>query len=233
MDKESLASKIGNSLLREAFLKVNREDYLPDHLKGYAYSEKYVGQPLVIFPGVTTTALELGLYMLDKLELAKGQRVLEIGTGIGYYTALMAEVVEKVVSVEIHDDMYEYAKKRLNYPNVKLVKGDGTLGYEEEAPYDRVIAWASAPTLLCKPFEQLREGGIMVLPMGWRTQWLYKVKKVNNRPVVEKLSEVIFMKMRGVYGFYEEEEDDVERRVSRLEAQLKGLLSRLGFNPQR
>ncbi|MBW9140119.1 MAG: hypothetical protein K1T65_00140 [Candidatus Aramenus sp.] len=108
---------------------------------------------------------------------------------------------------------------------------DGTLGYNEDAPYDRVIAWASAPTLLCKPFEQLKEGGIMVLPIGWRKQWLYKVKKANNAPVMERLTEVVFMKMRGVYGFYEED-DDLEHRVSLLERQLKGLMSRLGLSPQ-
>ncbi len=231
MEKERLASRIKNPLLRDAFYKVNREDFLPEHLRKLAYSEKYSGQPLVIFPGVTTTALDLGLYMLDSLELSRGQKILEIGTGIGYYTALMAEIADKVVSVEIHDEMYEYARKRLNYPNVKLVKGDGTLGYNEDAPYDRVIAWASAPTLLCKPFEQLKEGGIMVLPIGWRKQWLYKVKKANNAPVMERLTEVVFMKMRGVYGFYEED-DDLEHRVSLLERQLKGLMSRLGLSPQ-
>ncbi len=226
--KESIISKIRNPQLAMAFSKINREDFLPEQLKKYAYDDKYIESALTILPNVTTTALSLGIYMLDSLDLQKGQKILEIGTGIGYYTALMAEIASKVVSIEINDDMYEYSKKRLNYSNIELIKGDGTLGYEKESPYDRVISWATSPTLLCKPFEQLKEGGIMITPIGVeRVQWLYKITKKEGNPIIEKLTEVIFMRMKGVYGFYDDYEDPIENRLEKLERQVKSIISRL------
>jgi protein-L-isoaspartate(D-aspartate) O-methyltransferase len=228
--KGSILSKIKNTELANAFNKVNRKDFLPDQLKKYAYDDKYADSPLTILPNITTTALTLGIYMLDSLDLHKGQKILEIGTGIGYYTALMAEIADKIVSIEINDDMYEYSKKVLNYPNIELIKGDGTLGYEKESPYDRVIAWAASPTLLCKPFDQLNEGGIMIIPIGTgKVQWLYKIVKKEGKPAIEKLSEVIFMRMRGTYGFYDDYDDPIENRIEKLERQVKSILSKLNI----
>ena len=198
-----MASRIVNPLLREAFLRVDRKDFLPEGVKDLAYEN--IDEPLPIWEGATTTALSLGLFMLDSLELSPGLKVLEIGTGSGYYTALIAETVGEVVSVEISEGLYRVAKERLTkYQNVKLVLGDGSLGYEEGKPYDRVIVWAASPTLPCRPFEQLKEGGVMVVPIGGeRGQRLYKVRKVYGRPVLTELGEVLFVKMRGVYGFYD------------------------------
>ena len=224
--KEEIAKKIKNRELLEAFNKVDRSLFLPENLKDYAYT--HVDEALPILPGINTTALSLGIYMLDELDLHKGQKVLEIGTGIGYYTALIAEIVDKVVSIEINEKMYNYSSKLLSsYSNVKLVLGDGTLGYEEEKPYDRVIVWASSPTLLCKPYEQLREGGIMILPIGVsRVQKLYKVVKKGNKPVFENLGEVLFGRIGGLYGFYDDY-DDIEDRLSKLERQIRSIFSKL------
>ena len=202
-ERQYLASRIANPFLREAFLRVDRRDFLPEEVRHLAYEA--VDEPLPIWEGATTTSLSLGLFMLDSLELSPGLRVLEVGTGSGYYTALLAEVVGEVVSVEISEGLYRVAKERLSkYQNVKLVLGDGSLGYEDGRPYDRVIVWAASPTLPCRPFEQLKEGGIMVVPIGGeRGQRLYKVRKMEGRPVMTELGEVVFVKMRGVYGFYD------------------------------
>jgi len=226
-EKEEILRKIKNPELAEAFKKVDRAKFLPENLRSYAYT--HVDEALPILPGINTTALSLGIYMLDELDLHKGQKVLEIGTGIGYYTVLIAEIVDKVVSIEINDEMYKYSSRLLSeYQNVKLVLGDGTLGHEEEKPFDRVIVWASAPTLLCKPYEQLREGGIMILPIGvGRVQKLFKVVKKGYTPAFENLGEVLFSRIRGLFGFYDDYEDDVESRLSRLERQVKSILSRL------
>ncbi len=223
---EEILKKIKNRELAEAFKKVDRASFLPENLKDYAYT--HVDEALPILPGINTTALSLGIYMLDELDLHKGQKILEIGTGIGYYTALIAEIVDKVVSIEINEKMYKYASnKLLSYNNVKLILGDGTLGYEEDSPYDRIIAWASAPTLLCKPYEQLREGGIMILPIGVeRVQKLYKVVKKGNNPIIENLGEVIFGRIKGLYGFYDDF-DDIESRLSKLERQVRSLFGKL------
>ncbi|AWR98221.1 protein-L-isoaspartate O-methyltransferase [Acidianus sulfidivorans JP7] len=224
-EKEEIASKIKNAELYKAFLKVNREDFLPDLLKKYAYDRNYINVPLQIIPGITTTALTLGIYMLDNLELHAGQKVLEIGTGIGYYTALMAEIVDKVFSIEINNDMYEYSKKKLQtYNNVELIKADGTLGLEKEKPFDRIIVWAASPTIPCKLYEQLKEGGIMIVPIGTqKVQNLYKITKIKeDSSQIQKLTNVIFMKMSGMYGFYDD--DSEEDRIERLEEQMKKIM---------
>ncbi|QIW23783.1 protein-L-isoaspartate O-methyltransferase [Sulfolobus sp. S-194] len=225
-EKEEILKNIKTQELAEAFNKVDRSLFLPDNLKDYAYT--HVNEALPILPGINTTALSLGIYMLDELDLHKGQKVLEIGTGIGYYTALIAEIVDKVVSVEINAKMYNYASKLLSsYHNIKLVLSDGTLGYEEEKPYDRVVVWATAPTLLCKPYEQLKDGGIMILPIGiGRVQKLYKVIKKGNSPSLEKLEEVMFGRIGGLYGFYDDY-DDIEFRVNKLERQIRSILDNL------
>uniref|UniRef100_UPI00006834C9 231aa long hypothetical protein-L-isoaspartate O-methyltransferase n=1 Tax=Sulfurisphaera tokodaii TaxID=111955 RepID=UPI00006834C9 len=225
-EKEEILRKIKTQELAEAFNKVDRSLFLPENLKDYAYAHTHEALP--ILPGINTTALNLGIFMLDELDLHKGQKVLEIGTGIGYYTALIAEIVDKVVSVEINEKMYNYASKLLSYyNNIKLILGDGTLGYEEEKPYDRVVVWATAPTLLCKPYEQLKEGGIMILPIGvGRVQKLYKVIKKGNSPSLENLGEVMFGRIGGLYGFYDDY-DDIEFRVNKLERQIKSILDNL------
>jgi len=204
VEKEIIAGRITNPLLREAFLRVDRRDFLPEKYRKVAYDLELADQPLWVTENVTTTALNLGLSMLDVLDLREGQRVLEVGTGGGYYTALMAEIVEHVVSVEIDREVLELAKKALaNYRNVTLFEGDGSLGYEPLAPYDRAIVWAASPTLPCKVFDQLREGGVLVAPIGGETrQTLYKIVKRGGKPEIERLGEVIFMKLRGVCGFY-------------------------------
>lgn len=205
--REIVASRIKSKELQDAFFKVNREEFLPEELKKYAYDEKYIDSPLQITPEITTTALSLGIYMLDNLDLKRGQKVLEIGTGIGYYTALMAEIVDKVYSIEINDEMVGYSKKmlaKLNYVNTQVVKGDGTLGLEEEKPFDRIVVWAACPTLPCKLYDQLKEQGIMIAPIGTtKLQTLYKIIKRKD-PEVQKLANVVFVKIKGVYGFYDE-----------------------------
>ncbi|MEM3269811.1 MAG: protein-L-isoaspartate O-methyltransferase [Saccharolobus sp.] len=230
--KDSILKTIKNPLLAKAFTKVNREDFLPDALKKFAYDAHYVNDAFYITPNITTTALKLGIYMLDILDLKENQKVLEIGTGIGYYTALIAEIVEdkNVVTVEIDDAMYEYAKRVLlpRYPNLVLVKADGSLGYEKEAPYDRVIIWASSPTLPCKIYDQLKESGILVLPIGGgKIQGLYKVVKKGYNPEITRLGDVVFMKMRGLFGFYEEDDDPTDKKIKNLEEKINKIISKL------
>lgn len=208
--KDIIASKIRNKELYNAFLKVNREDFLPPNLKKYAYDEKYIDVPLQVTSKVTTTALSLGIYMLDNLELRRGQKVLELGTGTGYYTALMAEIADRIYSFEIDDEMFEFAKRALTkYRNVDVIKGDGTLGLEREKPFDRIIVWAACPTLPCKLYDQLKDGGIMIAPIGvGKVQKLYKIIK-GNKPEMSSLADVVFMKAKGIYGFYEDDDNDL------------------------
>ncbi|EZQ02256.1 protein-L-isoaspartate O-methyltransferase [Candidatus Acidianus copahuensis] len=206
---DELLKTLKTKELADAILKVNRADFLPDSMKQLATEEKYLESPIPITKQIATTALSLGVFMLDSLDLKRGDKVLEIGTGSGYYTALIAEVTgdENVVSIEYNEDMFEYAKMRLSkYPKIKLIKGDGTLGYPYESPYDKVIVWAACPTILCMPFSQMKEDGLMVIPVGCgKVQSLLLVRKNNNLPEIRKLSNVIFIKIGGVFGFYDQE----------------------------
>jgi protein-L-isoaspartate(D-aspartate) O-methyltransferase len=118
--------------------------------------------------------------MTESLELTGNEKVLEIGTGSGYQVAILAELTKEVYTVEIITPLYEKNKKLLKkYKNIKMSNHDGYLGWEEHAPYDRIIVTA-APDHIPQPFiEQLKDGGIMIIPVGLSSwgQTLYKVIK--------------------------------------------------------
>src|SRR5205814_1548754 len=105
------------------------------------------------------------------LELSGNEHVLEIGTGSGYQAAVLAELAYSLVSVERHADLSQRAAKILHdigYLNIKLVVGDGTQGWPDNAPYDRIIVTAAAQIIPPALFDQLRDGGLLVAPLGDR-----------------------------------------------------------------
>lgn len=210
--RDYIAQGLKTKELIDALYRVDRRDYLPEKLKDYAYKLEYADSPLkVTDSGITTTAFSLGLTMLDLLELKKGDKVLEIGTGTGYYTALIAEVVgdSNIVSIEIDEEMYNFARERLlkKYSNLLLIKGDGSIGYKDKQPYNKAIAWAAFPTIPCLVYDQLSEGGILITPIEDHKgkQGLYKIIKASQGPVITKLFEVIFMRAKGLCGFIEDQ----------------------------
>ncbi|BBD72785.1 protein-L-isoaspartate O-methyltransferase [Sulfodiicoccus acidiphilus] len=175
--------------------------FLPPNVRHLAYDPNYIDSPIQVSQKHSTTALSLGLFMLDQLELESGHKVLEVGTGTGYYTALMIQMGCDVVTLEMDDEMYQLASKALAGMRVKLIKADGSLGFLPEAPYDRAIIWSASPFLPCGPLSQLREGGVMIVPLqvGER-QYLYKVIRTEP-PTMLRLIEVLFGKMDGICGF--------------------------------
>jgi protein-L-isoaspartate(D-aspartate) O-methyltransferase len=205
--KEIILNQISNKDLAKAFLKVNREEFLPNNIKKFAYDPDYIDIPLQITEKYTTTALTLGIKMLDLLDLEKGNKVLEVGTGTGYYTALIAEIVgeENVVTLEIDQEMYNISKVNLlsKYPKIKLLLRDGSVGYREEAPYDRAIIWAAMPTFPCSIYDQLNYGGVIIVPIEERRgrQGLYKIIK-QDLPKIFRIFDVIFSRIEGLCGFY-------------------------------
>lgn len=196
---------INNEELIKAFLKVDRRKFLPEKLRDRAYSLEYVDQPLSITKNYNTTALSLGLKMLDLLELKKGDKVLEIGTGTGYYTALIAEIVgaENVYTLEFDEEMYNIAKNNLRGYNVHLIFRDGSVGYEEGKPYDKAIIWAASPTFPFAIYTQMKEKGIIVVPITDRKdrQGLYKIVK-DSSPIIIRYFDVIFAPLKGLCGYW-------------------------------
>lgn len=153
----------------EAIARVPRHAYVPNELKEVAYANI----PLPIGHGKTISQPFIVALMTDLLDLQADDRVLEIGTGLGYQAAILAELVDQVFSVEIIEELALEAAERLGnagYGNIQVKIGDGGQGWPENGPYDKVIVTA-APELVPAPLiEQLRPGGRLVIPAGLEDQ---------------------------------------------------------------
>lgn len=190
-----------------AVKKVPRHLFVPERYR----SEAYVDTPLPIGYGQTISAPHMVAIMCELLELKEGEKVLEIGTGCGYHAAVTAEIVGKsglVISIERIPELAEMAKQNLSalgYENVIVIVGDGSLGYAEKAPYDKIYVTASAPDIPKPLIEQLRNGGKMVIPIGESFQTLYIVEKKDG---ITKRSwgAVRFVLLYGKHGFRNSEE---------------------------
>lgn len=183
--------------------KVERHIFIPEHPIPVAYSDRALplkeGQT-ISQPYMVAKMLELLLPPPEK-NLTK---VLEIGTGSGYQTALLAELFEEVVTVEIVPDLFNRAKnilEKLGYKNIRTILGDGSQGYQELAPYQGIIVSAASPTIPTPLKEQLEDGGILVIPVGDHfLQTLYQVTKLGDKYEIKKFDQCIFVPLVGKYG---------------------------------
>jgi len=179
---------IKSEAVKKAFLKVKREEFLTDGRRGMAY----IDEPLPILSGQTISAPSMIAIMLEVAELKPGMKVLEIGAGSGYNAALIAEIVgqENVFTVERIPELVAFASRNLEKSGyrVKVVKCDGSLGWKESAPYDRIIVTAAAPKISKHWVEQLKTGGLVIVPVGSRGiyQELVVAKKNKDCSVTEK-----------------------------------------------
>ena len=184
-------------------LKVPRHLFVPFPYR----KEAYIDTPLPIGSGQTISAPHMVAIMCELLRLEKGMKVLEVGTGRGYHAAVVAEIVGeegKVISVERVPELAEEARKildELGYRNVLVVVGDGSEGYEPEAPYDRIYVTAAAPDIPKPLIEQLKMGGRMVIPVGYDMQYLYVVDKQEEGIKKDIWGAVRFVPLVGKYGF--------------------------------
>ena len=161
---DELGTDVIDPDLRRALMDVPRHLFVPANLAVMAYHDT----PLPIGFDKTISQPFIGALMLDLLELEPGQRVLEIGTGLGYQAAIMADLGAEVFSVEVVEEFAEAAESRfgaLGY-DVKVRVGDGARGWAEHAPYDAILVTAAAPEPPPELVEQLRPGGRMVVPLG-------------------------------------------------------------------
>ena len=188
----------------EAFKKTPREKFIrKEHL-----DEAYGDYPLAIGEGQTISQPTTVMIMTQALELKEGSKVLEIGTGSGYQAAIIANVVGKngrVISTEIIGELVRIAQnniKKLDITNVKIIKSDGSKGYEEEAPYDRIIITAACPRIPKPLISQLKENGIIVVPVGsMLEQIMVKARKKNDKLIEKKLGDFQFVPLKGKYGY--------------------------------
>jgi len=178
----------------EAMLKVPRHLFVPKDLELMAYSDT----PLPIGYGQTISQPYVVALMTESLKVKKGFKVLEIGTGSGYQAAVLAEMGCQVFSVEIIKILADTAKERISqihYSQVNIRWGDGYFGWEEEAPFDRIIVTCAVDHLPPPLLAQLKEGGKMVIPVGppWSVQSLWVVEKTEDGITTRDLGAVRFV----------------------------------------
>ncbi len=185
----------------EAMLKVPRHCFVEEAMRPMAYLDR----PLKIGQGQTISQPFIVARMLEALQLAASHRVLEVGTGCGYQTALLAEQVGQVYSIERISALLMGARmvlKRLSYRNVHLKLGDGTLGWPDHAPFDAIVVAAAGPRIPQPYLEQLADGGRLILPVGdEKSQKLIQVTRRGRNFRQEVLSGCRFVQLRGRYGF--------------------------------
>lgn len=189
-----------------AMKTVRRHLFVPERNRPDAYDDR----PLDIGEGQTISAPHMVGIMAEKLCLSRGQKVLEIGGGSGYHAAVVAHIVGPsghVYSIERIASLAERARKSLDEAGysktVSMVVGDGTLGLPEHAPYDRIFVAAASPGIPPPLFEQLREGGRMLVPVGevYVGQELVMIEKRNGRPVTTEHGGCVFVPLIGEHGF--------------------------------
>jgi protein-L-isoaspartate(D-aspartate) O-methyltransferase len=199
---DHMAAQIGKTALDQrvlrALAKVPRHEFVPVEVQPYAY----LNRPIPIGFDKTISQPLMVAVMTDLLELKSDDVLLEIGTGLGYQAAVLAELVSRVYSVEIIDDLAQRAMQRLKrqgYTNVEVHLGNGYAGWPKHAPFDKVMVTA-APDLIPPPLiNQLRNGGRMVIPVGLPdAQQLVVVEKdLNGRVTTKEIMPVLFSVLDG------------------------------------
>ncbi|NJE85635.1 protein-L-isoaspartate(D-aspartate) O-methyltransferase [Thermococcus sp. CX2] len=196
---------IKSDKVKQAFLKVPRYFFvLPGHAKW-----AHVDEPLPIPAGQTISAPHMVAIMLELAQLEEGMNVLEIGTGSGWNTALIAEIIKtEVYTVERIPELAEFARKNLEKAGyadkVHIIIGDGTKGFPPKAPYDRIIVTAGAPKVPEPLIEQLKPGGKLIIPVGKYHLWqeLYEVTRLEDGSVkTTRHGGVAFVPLIGEHGW--------------------------------
>ncbi len=202
MVKEQIESRgIKNHRLLEAFRKVPRHLFIEEALQDQAYED----YPLPIGDGQTISQPYMVALMIDALQPTKNEKILEIGTGSGYQTALLAELAEEVYSIERLPSLAHRAisiLNRMEYYNVTVKIGDGTFGWPEKAPFEGIIVSAGAPEIPEILKGQLAPGGRLVIPVGNQSiQSLIRVTHTSRGFKTENLGGCTFVKLIGHYGW--------------------------------
>ncbi len=206
MVEEQLARRgIRDPRVLEAMRTLPRERFVPEPFRRFAYHDG----PLEIGAGQTISQPYMVALMTEALALTGDERVLEIGTGSGYQTAVLALLAREVYTIERLEDLQQDARRRLEdlgIHNVRYRVGDGSLGWPEEAPFNRILVTAAVPEIPPPLKKQLAVGGVLVAPVGPRWgQRLIRWKKIDSRGdgITEGLTDCAFVPLIGQWGYRE------------------------------
>ena len=201
VEEQIKARGLTDERLLAAFRKVPRHLFVPRELQAEAYED----HPLPIASGQTISQPYIVALMISRLRLQGHERVLEIGSGSGYQTALLAELALEVFSVERLPELLRQVKERLDqlrYLNVHLSAGNGTLGWPKHAPYNAILVSAAAPEVPAPLVEQMAEGGRMILPIGPSSaQRLNEIENRRGSITRREIAGCVFVPLIGRYGW--------------------------------
>lgn len=203
VDQQIAARGLDDPVLLAAFRSVPRENFIsPDHA-----DQAYQDWPLPIESGQTISQPYIVALTIHAAEIKPGDKVLEVGAGSGYAAAVIGQIASAVIAIERHHQLVALAQQRLDrlgYGNVRIVDGDGTLGWPEDAPFDAIVAAASGSHVPQSWVAQLKVGGRIVMPLGdpRSIQNLIKVTKLQDGSLSqENLGGVRFVPLIGAEGF--------------------------------
>jgi protein-L-isoaspartate(D-aspartate) O-methyltransferase len=200
VEEQLIPRGIKEQYVLDAFYKVERHKFIPQEQKEFAYAD----HPLPIGQGQTISQPYIVALMSECLQLTPESKVLEIGTGSGYQAAILAELSKEVYSVERFPALAKDAASKLaelGYNNVKIKVGDGTLGWPEEAPFERIIITAACPEIPPPLVEQLKEGGKIIFPRGENySQMLTLLEKTKTELLKQEICGCVFVPLVGKFG---------------------------------
>ncbi|WP_119458788.1 protein-L-isoaspartate(D-aspartate) O-methyltransferase [Rhodospirillaceae bacterium SYSU D60014] len=199
-------SGITDTAVLDAVERIPREAFVPQPFLDQAYEDR----TLPIGHGQTLSQPQVVALMTQALRVEKRHKVLEIGTGSGYQTAVLSRLARRVYTIERHRSLLREAEERfaaLRLHNTVTKAGDGSRGWKEQAPFDRIIVTAAADDVPQALYEQLANGGLLVLPIGpdRGDQELYRISRTEEGPRREKLGDVRFVPL--IAGALPKEED--------------------------
>lgn len=199
--KQLIPRGISDQRVIDAMLRVPRHLFVSESMIDSAYDD----MALPIGEGQTISQPYMVAVMTELLELKGPEKVLEIGCGSGYQAAILAELSREVFSVERIGILADRSSSRLRsigYTNVRIRTCDGTLGWPEESPFDRIIITAAAPSVPEPLLEQLADNGIILVPVGDRfSQQLLKIRKTGDRTTEEYHTPCVFVPLIGKHGW--------------------------------
>ena len=207
VEEQLIPRGIKNQRVLDAFYKIERHKFIPEDLRNSAYADF----PVPIGEGQTISQPYIVALMTEYLGLTGKEKILEIGTGSGYQTAILSELAGEIYSVERFEVLAGRAQAILNelgYKNIKVKAGDGTLGWEEAAPFDRIIITAASPKIPLPLIEQLAESGKLILPLGESfSQVLTLLEKKEGKLKSIDICGCVFVPLVGKHGWSNKKDD--------------------------
>ena len=204
VEEQLIPRGIKSPRVLDAFYKVERHRFVSEELQEKAYSDF----PLPIGQGQTISQPYIVALMTQSLDLHEEDRVLEIGTGSGYQTAILAELAQEVYSIERKQSLAQNAEsllKELGYTTIDIKVNDGTHGWQEKSPFDKIIVTAASPLVPLPLTQQLKESGKLIIPLEETMgQMLTVVERKNGILEIQRICGCVFVPLIGTYGFQEE-----------------------------